>query len=326
MLEKMAQTSFQGRNLGQAYEIWKQMLSGQTTIFMGLAGAMTAGGMRRLVAYLLQNRLIDCLVSTGANLFHDIYESWGRCHWMGTPSVDDTILQDLMIDRIYDTYADESEFRKIDEWIGEFALRLEDRPYSTREFLYLLGGEVAKNSKEDGIITSAYKARVPVYCPAIGDSSIGIGIATHRYLKKEKGNRLLFDIIQDVIETAELAGKSPTTGVVFCGGGTPKNFINQTEVTASMVNSRIAGHQHAIQVITDSPQWGGLSGCTFEEAQSWGKIAKDAQRVTVHCDATIGFPTLVTALAHGAKELIARRKKPRFELGQRELKFSWDAG
>ncbi|MFC1717084.1 deoxyhypusine synthase family protein, partial [Candidatus Poribacteria bacterium] len=195
---------------------------------------------------------------------------------------------------IYDTFASEEEFRQTDEYIAQFAAGLEQtRPYSTREFLNLLGKSLSVDGSQKGILSAAFEAGVPVYCPAIGDSSIGIAVA---YGRNKGENSLNFDIIADVLETAEMVIKSESTGVIYLGGGTPKNFIQQTEVTASIMGADIPGHKYAIQVITDPPHWGGLSGCTFAEAQSWGKVATDAMSATVYCDATIAFPMMVAAL------------------------------
>jgi len=319
LLDKMQGISFQGRNLGIAFQIWKRMMGDRVMIMMGLSGAMIPGGMRRLVVYMIKHRLIDCLVSTGANFFHDMHESLGRLHYQCSPTIDDVQLQKNLIDRMYDTLVDEEEFREEDAFIGRFAATLDQsRPYTTREFLYLLGKEVSKHAKEDGIVTAAYKARIPLYCPAIADSSIGIGVAENRHLGK---NRFTFDVIGDVLETAHLAGDSPASGVIYFGGGTPKNFVQQSEVTATFMRDSSNGHKYALQVVTDAPHWGGLSGCTFEEAQSWGKIAHDASMVTCNCDSTIAMPILVTAMSE-EKELIRKRKKPVFEMGQ-ELKFSF---
>jgi len=319
LLEKMEGISFQGRNLGTAFGVWKRMLGDRAMIMMGMSGAMIPGGMRRLVVYMIKNRLIDCLVSTGANFFHDIHESLGRLHFQCSPNIDDVSLQKNLIDRMYDTLVDEEEFREEDAFIGHFASTLDQsRPYTTREFLYLLGKEISKRAKEDGIVTAACKAGIPLYCPAIADSSIGIGIAENRHLKK---NSFTFDVIGDVLETAHLAGDSPASGVIYFGGGTPKNFVQQTEVTAAFMRQATEGHKYAVQVVTDAPHWGGLSGCTFEEAQSWGKIAHDASMVTCNCDSTIAMPILVTAMSE-ERELIRKRKKPVFKMG-RELQFSF---
>jgi len=319
LLEKMQGISFQGRNLATAYHIWKKMLGDRVMIMMGMSGAMVPAGLRRTVVYLIKNRLIDCLVSTGANFFHDIHETMGRYHFQCSPEIDDVLLQKNLIDRMYDVLADEEEFRQADEMIGHFAATLDQsRPYSTREFLNLLGKEVAKKAKEDGIVTAAYRSNIPLYCPAVGDSSIGIGIAENRHLGR---NAFTFDVVGDVLETARLAAHSPASAVVYFGGGTPKNFVNQTEVTATFIRDSHSGHKYALQITTDAPHWGGLSGCTFAESQSWGKIAHDAKMVDVYCDSTIAMPLLVTALSEDTR-LIRSRRKPVFEMG-RELKFTF---
>jgi len=306
LLERMGGISFQGRNLARAFSIWKEMLQGEVVIFLGLAGAMVPGGMRRVILYLIKNRLIDCLVSTGANLFHDVHETLGRFHWQGEPWVDDKELRKHGIDRIYDTLASEEEFRETDRFIAAFAQGLDfKKSYTTREFLHLLGEELIRKGKEEGILTSAAQSGVPVYCPAIADSSIGIALTL---LHPKGGNLLTFDLIGDVRELGQMVAQAPATGVIFIGGGVPKNFIQQAEITASVLGWNAQGHRYAIQIITDAPHWGGLSGCTFEEAQSWGKVAQGAKKVTVHCDATIALPLLVTALAQ-EEELIRSRKE-----------------
>lgn len=314
LLDKMGGASFQGRNLSQAYDVWKRMLYDETTIFMGLAGALVPAGMRKLIMHLIENRWIDCLVSTGANLFHDAHETLGRFHWQGSPQVDDCLLKEEGIDRIYDTFALEEEFRQADVYIANFAAQLDQsRLYSTREFLNLLGKSLHDNGAQKGILSAAYKASVPIYCPAIGDSSIGIAVAYGRF----KGdNKLNFDVVADVLETAEIAIKSKSTGVIYFGGGTPKNFIQQTEVTASILGEDVSGHKYAIQVITDPPHWGGLSGCTFSEAQSWGKVAIDATSATVYCDATIALPILVAALEEEKEQIKSKRAIPKFKITQ----------
>lgn len=312
ILERMQDTAFQGKQLGLAFSVWKKMLADDCTILMGMAGAMVPAGMRRLVVRMIENRLIDCLVSTGANFFHDLHETKGHYHYQGSHQMDDTALADNLIDRMYDVLADEAKFREHDQWIGAFAGSLDQsRPYTTREFLHLLGLELGKHAREDGIVSAAAKAGIPLYCPAVADSSIGIGIAAHRYAG---GNRFTFDVIGDVIETARIVAESKNTGVIYFGGGTPKNFVQQTEVTAIIMNSGVTGHKYAVQVVTDAPHWGGLSGCTFEEAQSWGKIAKDASMVTCHCDSTIAMPILVSALLE-QKQLLKQRRPPRFKMG-----------
>jgi deoxyhypusine synthase len=287
----MEKISFQGRQLARAARVWQAALERDAYVMMGLAGAMTAAGMRRIVGLLIEKRYIDCLVSTGANLFHDIYETLGTPHYMGSPEVDDEELFKCGLDRVYDTYADEQEFEKIDRWIGEWAnSTLERRPYTTREFNYELGLELERRTggKTPGILTTAARLKTPVYCPAVADSSIGIGLASAK-------ESFIFDLTGDVKETGSMViGKE--TMALYCGGGTPKNFIQQTEVTAKHLGGDPKGHRYAVQFITDAPHWGGLSGCTFDEAVSWGKIDPMGEKVSVFCDATIALPVVVSAL------------------------------
>ena len=313
ILDKMGEISFQGRTLSRALDVWKRMLGDQTTIFLGLAGAMVPAGMRRIIAFLIEHRLVDCIVSTGANLFHDLHETLGRFHWMGDAHTDDKHLKDLGIDRIYDTYAAEDEFYQADRFIMDFSASLDiDRSYGTRTFLHLLGKHLDSVKKEPGILTSAAQNGVPVFCPAIGDSSIGIALSI---LSEERGIHIILDPIIDVTESAQMVIEANKSGVVYVGGGTPKNFIQQTEVTASYLGGGVEGHTYAIQFIVDAPYWGGLSGCTFEEAQSWGKVRKDARMVTTHVDATIALPLIASALAD-EEPLWQDRRPPGFSFLQ----------
>lgn len=301
VLRRMESISFQGRSLGTAFRVWREMLADDATVIMGLSGAMVPAGMRSVIAYLIENRFIDCLVSTGANLFHDCHETLGRFHFRGDPHFDDITLYQRGVDKIYDTYASEEEFRRSDKFVADFAGGLNSqRIYTTREFLKLLGEWLGEEGPAEGILTSAAKANVPVYCPAIGDSSLGIALTL---LTSKIGRRFQFDVIGDVEELTNIVAKSKKTGVIYVGGGTPKNFIQQTEVAASILGHDVKGHHYAIQIIVDAPHWGGLSGATFEEAQSWGKISASAKKVTLYCDATIALPLLVTALAEEAGEI-----------------------
>jgi deoxyhypusine synthase len=264
-----------------------------------------------IVAYLIEHRYIDCLVSTGANLYHDLHETRGRHHYLGSPHADDAALQAEHIDRVYDTYAREDEFCDNDEWIAAFALTLEQRPYTSREFLYRLGEYLWKETSQEGILTAAFKANIPVFCPAIADSSIGMGLSQARHRVPTAGH---IDVIGDIVESANVVIRHPRTASIVLGGGTPKNFINQASVQAEFFDDRIGGHRYALQIVTDVPHFGGASGSSLEEARSWGKLATDAEQVTVHADATIALPLLVSALASSAREMLAGRKTLVFDL------------
>jgi len=306
LIRAMRQTAFQGKNLSLAVQIWEKMLKGRVTILFGLAGALVPAGMRQVLVYIIRNRMIDCLVSTGANLFHDLHETLGNDHWQGSCWVDDVALKKNGIDRIYDVFAREKDFNEADDYLLQFARSLKiRRPYTTREFFYLLGKQLLRDGRREGILTAAFQSGVPIYCPAVADSSIGIALA-----QESQAPTFLFDVVEDVRETAYIVAQSAATGVIFLGGGTPKNFIQQAEVTAKMMGLKVEGHRYALQITTDAPHWGGLSGCTFEESQSWGKISESAAKVTLYCDSTIAFPIITTAVAQGSRISLSKRARP----------------
>jgi deoxyhypusine synthase len=309
VLARMERISFQGRTLAAAHRVWQRMIGDQCLIFLGLAGALSAGGLRLAVVHLIHTRAVDCIVSTGANLYHDLHETRGRHHFIGSPAADDGALAAERIDRVYDTFADEDEFADNDEWIAQFALELETRPYTTREFLFRLGERLWRDTGGDGILTAAFRAGIPIYCPAIADSSIGMGLAQARHLNAAAGH---IDSIGDIVESTNLVIGHPRTASVVFGGGTPKNFINQAAVEAEYFCADVKGHSYAIQIVTDVPFFGGASGSTLEEAESWGKLAADSDRVSVRADATLAVPLLVTALSGSAQEALAGRLLPVF--------------
>jgi deoxyhypusine synthase len=316
ILGRMERISFQGRNLATAHRIWRKMLEDDVTIFMGMAGALSAGGLRMVVAHLIAHRYIDCLVSTGANLYHDLHETRGQHHYLGSAQADDALLAEDRIDRVYDTFASEEEFIENDNWIADFAASIERRPYTSREFLYRLGGHLWETTRRDGILTSAYRANVPIFCPAIADSSIGMGLSQARQKTAGAG---YIDIIGDIVESANLIIRRPRTASVVLGGGTPKNFINQASVQAEFYSDEVGGHRYALQIVTDVPHFGGASGSSLEEAQSWGKLSVESHKVSVQADATIALPLLATALVTSAASLAASRKRPVFTLASRVM-------
>jgi len=306
IVDRMAATAFQARNLGVATNIWEAALRDKATLFFGLSGAMVPAGMRPVIVHMIENRMIDVLVSTGANLYHDVYESLGFQHGQGDPEGDDLRLADLRVVRFYDVLAPEHEFSRGERFCTEFSLTLEgDHPYTTREYFSMLGKAMMPVVQEEGIITAAARHGVPIYCPAFGDSVHGLAVAEGRL---RTGKRIQFDVIGDLLELAHLSLASNKSAVLYIGGGTPKNYIQQCGVAGYLFGRQRPGHSYGIQVTMDQPQWGGLSGCTFEEAMSWRKIAPDARFVTVYSEATIALPLMVSALTE--KQAYAGRTLP----------------
>lgn len=311
LLEEMLSTGFQGKNLAECFAVWREMLAERDlTIWLGISGAIVPAGQRRLLAYLVEHRFVDVVVSTGAQLFHDVCEALGVRHFQGSPLVDDVQLKKAGIDRFYDVLVEEKLQRQVDRQMQKFIEGLEPaKQYSSREFFFLLGKYLAKIApNKDSIVIQAAKAGVPVYAPALSDSSFGYSFV----LARENGNVRFVDQMKDIHETAMIAGAAKKSGVIYLGGGVPKNFIQQTELLNLILGKNLPGHEYAIQITTDTPHFGGLSGCSLEEAQSWGKIAEQAKMVQCFCDVTIALPLLVHGLADH-ETLAKKRRKPKFK-------------
>jgi deoxyhypusine synthase len=307
LLDGMAKTGFQGRKLGESVSIWKGMLSDpDCTIFFGLSGAMIPAGMQRCLVDMAKHHYIDVIVSTGANIFHDICEQTGVCHYLGHQHADDAKLYQKGIDRIYDVFAFEEEFRGVDQRIASYAETIAPFRGSSREFIRLFGGYLAKNCPERESITSTCaKEKIPIFIPALCDSSIGIGLL----IARRRGVDVDIDQIADADEITTMVEDAKKTGVIYVGGGVPKNFIQQTQVISSIHEKDLGGHDYAIQYTTDSPHFGGLSGCTFDEAVSWGKESAGSMHVQVHVDATIALPLVISALICGGVKRVRKRSK-----------------
>lgn len=319
LLADMAETGFQGKNLAKVVDVFEKMIKDDVTILFGYAGSLSTTGQWKIVNWLIENRYIDILIPTGANISEDIVDAMGRGYWQGEHTADNKELFFEGINRYYDVYGKEDDYLEMTELIAEFIMTLDDNlNYSSREFLKQFGewlGERDINS----IVATAAKHGVPIFCPAIADSPYGDAAL----IAKSRGFNLSIDAIKDYVEFMQCAEKVNDTGVIYIGGGVPKDFIQLFAVTSDLlyedrtIPNRAGGyqrkgvenqetyypHKYAIQITTDSPQWGGLSGCTFDEAVSWGKEAFDGgMLIQCYCDATIALPIVSHALAERVKE------------------------
>jgi deoxyhypusine synthase len=295
LLEAFQGTSIQARNLGTCLSVWENALTDpkRPTILVGLAGPLIAAGLRKVLRDMVDWGLVDVVVSTGAVLYQDIYQTIGGRHWIGSPKADDVRLRELYLDRIYDTYVDELKFEDTDRAIGRITDRFPARPASSREYLGFLGREF---DDPQSLLATAARRGVPVFSPALIDSSIGIGLTLH-YQRMRGRPRFMLDAVRDNFELVQILAHSERTAVIYIGGGTPKNWINDGIVMANYAFGREGeGHFYALQLTTDVPHWGGLSGSTLDEAQSWGKISPKATRAMAHVEASVGLPLLVGAL------------------------------
>ncbi|HEY0427573.1 MAG TPA: deoxyhypusine synthase family protein [Pyrinomonadaceae bacterium] len=318
LLEKMEGAGFGAKQLAEAHRIWLDMLDDNSTIYMCGSGNLIPSGMRRLLAYVIKNRFCDVLVMSGQVLFHDIHETLGRNHYQAHPSMSDDELEASEVSRIGDLLANAEEYHEADEWIGSVINQLElSRPYSIREFLHLLGRELAEIAHEDGILTAAFKSRVPVFCPDLLESPLSVGIARARF---EKKIQFTFDITQDTMEMMTIAQRTRNSGILTLGSICSQNMVNMAEVSSYINRSTPRGHKYAVSVTTDSvpldirtPSFGG------NHTQVFGKLLKNAITAYVPSDPSIALPLLVTALSQTAAKYMKGRKRPTFSFSGKDL-------
>jgi deoxyhypusine synthase len=280
----------------------ERMLEPNVTVGMSLTGAMTPAGLgMSTIIPLLEAGFVDWIISTGANLYHDAHFALGLSMHRGTPFADDVALREQGVVRIYDVFFDYSVLLSTDAFVREVSARPEfQRPMSSAEYHHLLGGYVREREKALGttgrsVLGVAHELAVPIYTSSPGDSSIGMNVAEQALA----GSKLRFDVSADVNETAAIVlhakragGKS---GALIVGGGSPKNFLLQTEPQIQEVlGIEERGHDYFLQLTDARPDTGGLSGATPGEAVSWGKVDPDMLPGTVVCylDNTVSLPLL----------------------------------
>lgn len=294
IVEAYKNMSIQARRIGECADVYANMLTDKKrpTVFLGIAGPLIAGGLRKVFRDMIEFGIVDAVVSTGAILYQDLYQAHGYKHYKGSPNADDAFLREHLVNRIYDTYVDDEAFVKLDSWVGHFADTLEARPYSSREFLYELGKTI---QDPYSILGTAAKRNIPVFAPALNDSSIGIGLTDYYHIKTTLGEqkRMSIDPIRDNYELTQIVVRSKATSAVYVAGGVPKNYINDSVVMAYIFGKITGGHTYAFQVTTDVPHWGGLSGSTLDEAKSWGKINAKAKRAMAFVEPTVSLPLIV---------------------------------
>jgi deoxyhypusine synthase len=314
ILDAMGHMAFQGRNLNRAAEIYARMVEDDDcAIIVCLAGSLISAGLKQVIIDLIENRMADAIVSTGANIVdQDFFEALGFRHYQGSPMLDDNTLRDLAIDRIYDTLIDEDELRVCDHTIGEIADSLDPRPYSSREFIGEMGRYLnERHQGANSIVLSAFRNDVPIFVPAFSDCSAGFGLVMHQTAHPEA--HVSLDSAKDFLELTQLKLASKETGLLMIGGGVPKNFAQDIVVAAELLGQEAPMHKYAIQITVADERDGALSGSTLREASSWGKVSTTFEQM-VYCEATIALPLLASYAYHkgGWKKREARKLGLRF--------------
>ncbi len=311
----LVDTHFQAYNAARLREaaqlLTEKMLKPNVTIGMSVTGALTPAGLGgSCIVPLMKAGFVDWIVSTGANLYHDTHFAIGHALHQGSPFIDDRLLRKESVIRIYDILFDYEVLLDTDEFFRKVILAPEfQKEMSTSEFHYKMGKYIAERERKlrlpfESVLGTAYRCGVPVFTSSPGDSSIGMNVAATALF----GNRLRFDVLADVNETAAIVlgakrggGRS---GVLILGGGSPKNFMLQTEPQIQEVlKIDEKGHDYFLQITDARPDTGGLSGATPSEAVSWGKIDPDQLPDTVvsYIDSTVALPIL-TSYALGKRK------------------------
>ena len=283
----------------EAVDVTEAMFDDDVTVFFSLAGAMVPTGMRRIVADLIRDGYIDVLVTTGANLTHDTIEAIGGKHHHGcahaegkTEREHDETLREEGVDRIYNVFLPQEFFATFESHLREevFPVLEEEGVVSIQRFTEELGrANAAVNDRDDvkegaGIAAAASEHDVPIYCPAIQDSVLGL----QAWMYSQTSDFSL-DALADMSELTGIAHEAERAGTFLVGGGVPKNYTLQTMLVTP------GAYDYAVQWTMDPKQTGGLSGATLDEARSWGKLEKDAENVSVYADASITMPLVIAA-------------------------------
>jgi deoxyhypusine synthase len=307
LVEEYGTAGIGAAQLHEAVDVFGEMLDNDVTTFLGLAGAMVPTGMRRVVADLIRDGHVDALVTTGANLTHDTIEAIGGKHHHGeitpegrTEREHDENLRDEGVDRIYNVYLPQEHFALFESHLREEVFpTLEDEcgdgGVSIQRFTEELGRANSEvNDREDieegaGIAAAACEHDVPIHCPAVQDSVLGLQAWMY-----SQTAQFTLDALGDMTAITDIAYEAEEAGCLLVGGGVPKNYVLQTMLVSP------DAYDYAVQLTMDPPNTGGLSGATLDEARSWGKLEKAARNVSVYADATITLPLLVA----GARERV----------------------
>lgn len=311
--------AFQAYNAGRINEAARlyarRMLDPEqdVTICLTIAGAMTPAGVGGAIITLMERGAIDFMVSTGANLYHDIHYALSYALHRGSSKLSDTELHEAGVIRIYDVLFRDEVLLDTDRFLRECFKTFPQRPMSTAELHHLIGERLLEVgvAPEHSVVAMAAKWNVPIYTSSPGDSSIGMNLARHQL----DGYGLTIDPLFDVHETTAIVQAATRNGVVILGGGSPKNFYLQTQPQLwEVLGINKGGHDYFIQITQDAPHWGGLSGATPSEAVSWGKIKPEmlADTVVVYADTTVAFPLIAAyvvsrAAPRSRRELYIRR-------------------
>jgi deoxyhypusine synthase len=288
LIEEFRQSGVFGPGrVGKAVDIYAKMLEEEALVFLGLAGALVPGGMRKIITDMIRKDMVHVIVSTGANITHDIIEAVGGKHLRQIPYKSDKELREKSIDRIYDAFVSDESFMKLEDNLRPMLEDIwekhkeENNSLSLPSYKWLeFMGERIED--ENSFVRAAYEKKVPIFVPAISDSVLGL----HMWLFSQT-RKIVVDHLADLGKIQQIAWDAEKAGTVFLGGGVPKNYIFQSRLMSPK------SYDYAIQITMDRVETGGLSGASLSEAISWGKVDEESRMVTVVADVTLVLPLIV---------------------------------
>jgi deoxyhypusine synthase len=283
--------SFGAGKLARACNIYEKMLRDKDcTVFLALSGALVPAGMRTLIADLIRAKLVDVIVTTGANMVHDAIEALDGHHYKGNWIVDDYDLYQHHIFRIYDVFVAEEDYVKLDYQLAEMYRKIATERKGTRLSSNEFAFELGKRLKDpNSILHAAYEEHVPIFIPAVRDSEFGYIHLLHASQENQK-NILEVSAFKETPLICHICEKSPRNGMIVIGGGVPRNTIQSAAIAAKK------GIDYAVVITMDRPETGGLSSSTLRESISWGKVKGEADKIMVIGDALVLFPTIVASV------------------------------
>lgn len=301
-LRALYEASGPPRNLGGVYRGWEEMLAKEKqAVWLTIAGAYIPFGLGATMTTLIEQHLVDFIVTTPAQITHDLTETRGLHHYHGSPHVDDNLLQELDINRYWNTYGDENELNTNEDVIAEFAETLSDeRPYTPSEYFWRLGRWLpqSRHYRVDGMITAAAREGIPIFCPSPADGDITTDLAHYR---KKTGRRIVIDAVKEPLDmvavNAVVEDAGGRCGLIALGGGAPRNYGQQSMACAYMLDRRdLKKHNYGLRIGLDPVETGGLSGSTISEGKTWKKYSADAVIAEYYSDFMAPLVLIVQAL------------------------------
>ncbi len=320
LTKAMSLTAFGGRQLGEAVDVAEAMIKDKACLkVLTLSGAITIAKMNLVICDMIDNNMVDVIISTGALVSHGLIDSFGLYHYKNPGNISDEDLLKRGYDRVYDSLETESNFDSAAVIFYKiFDSMADEKHICSYKILEELGKYLTKNSDERNIFKSAHNKKIPIFIPAFSDSDLGIEFFLNNKIREERGEKpLSFEPLFDLEKYADLAFNAKKLGIFTIGGGVPRNWAQQVgpilqwrliRIKKNLSASEIQGYSkrfsYGIRICPEPVHWGGLSGCTYSEGVSWGKfvpVSEGGRYAEVLCDATIAWPIIIKALLERLK-------------------------